>query len=423
MAVLVERDHFGIFGKMNAGKSTVMNLLTQQESSIVDSHPGTTADTKVTLIEIHGIGPVKLMDTAGADEQSGLGEKKRHKLFNDLKACDLMILVIDPSSTTLAAEQTLLDAARAADKQVLVVYNLFKPGDAASTVRMETALPLLRFYPKLAINADQSAERSKLINFIKAHYAARHTTVPLLPFLERDRYYLLNIPMDEETPPGRYLRPQAMVEEYITRHWGWPVSFRPDLAKARGGDAGAASAEKARFDAVCARLGDRLAGVITDSQAMDVMHRWVPSTMPLTTFSIVMINYMSRGRLSDFVQGLRDVNELKAGDRILIVEACNHSRIAEDIGTVQIPTAIARHFPGVTVEHNFGREFQDNPDLARYRLVIHCGGCMISPQALTARVRDLTQIGVPFTNYGLFLSALQGKAALRRVLKPWGLKP
>ena len=136
-----------------------------------------------------------------------------------------------------------------------------------------------------------------------------------------------------------------------------------------------------------------------------------------------MINYMSRGRLADFVRGLRGVDQLTAGDRILIVEACNHSRVAEDIGTVQIPKAIARRFPGVTVEHNFGREFQDNPDLSRYRLVIHCGGCMISPQALTARVRDLTQIGVPFTNYGLFLSALQGKAALHRVLKPWGLEP
>ncbi|MFH1708422.1 MAG: hypothetical protein ABIF71_10985 [Planctomycetota bacterium] len=132
---------------------------------------------------------------------------------------------------------------------------------------------------------------------------------------------------------------------------------------------------------------------------------------------------MSRGWLADFVRGLRGVDKLAAGDRVLIVEACNHSRIAEDIGTVQIPKAIAARFPGVTVEHNFGREFQDNPDLGRYRLVIHCGGCMIAPQALTARVRDLTQIGVPFTNYGLFLSALQGEAALRRVLNPWGIEP
>jgi hypothetical protein len=154
-----------------------------------------------------------------------------------------------------------------------------------------------------------------------------------------------------------------------------------------------------------------------------VMHRWVPMTTPLTTFSIVMINHMSRGRLADFTRGLEGLDGLKAGDRVLIVEACNHSRIAEDIGTVQIPKAIARRFPGVVVEHNFGREFQENPGLARYRLVIHCGGCMIASQALMARIRDLTQVGVPFTNYGLFLAALQGEAALRRVLKPWGIEP
>ncbi|MFH1706512.1 MAG: hypothetical protein ABIF71_01140 [Planctomycetota bacterium] len=115
--------------------------------------------------------------------------------------------------------------------------------------------------------------------------------------VERDRYYLPNIPMDEETPPGRYLRPQAMVEEYITRHWAWPVSYRSDLGKARSGDTTAA--EKARFGAVCDRLDDRLAGVVTDSQAMDVMHRWVPAAMPLTTFSIVMIN-------SDFLIPIRN---------------------------------------------------------------------------------------------------------------------
>lgn len=420
MAVLVERDHIGIFGKMNAGKSTVMNLLTQQESSIVDSQPGTTADTKVTLMEIHGIGPVKLLDTAGADEQSGLGEKKRRKVFSDLKACDLVLVVIDPASPAFDTEQELLDAARAADKQVLVIYNLFTPGAEGGSSRVEKVLPVLRFYPKLAIAANLPDTRSLLIDFIKAHYKSKHAAVQLLPFLAKDRYYILNIPMDEETPPGRYLRPQAMVEEYITRHWAWPVSFRMDLTKARGG---AEAAEKDRYNAVCSRLGDQLAGIITDSQAMDIMHRWVPADVPLTTFSIVMINYMSGGRLADFVRGLKGVDKLAPGDRVLIVEACNHSRIAEDIGTVQIPKTIARRFQGVTVEHNFGREFQDNPDLARYRLVIHCGGCMIAPQALAARVRDLTQIGVPFTNYGLFLSALQGEAALRRVLKPWGIEP
>ena len=128
--MIIERDHIGIFGKMNAGKSSIMNLLTQQTTSIVDPTPGTTADTKVALQEIHGLGPVKLFDTAGLDEETELGRKKRDKVLDDLKACDLVLLVIDPSTRTFAAEATILDRARELDKPLLVLYNLFSP-DAA----------------------------------------------------------------------------------------------------------------------------------------------------------------------------------------------------------------------------------------------------------------------------------------------------
>ena len=135
--------------------------------------------------------------------------------------------------------------------------------------------------------------------------------------------------------------------------------------------------------------------IITDSQAMDIMSKWTPHDIQLTTFSIMMINYVSKGRLSDFYEGIKALEDLEAGDRILIVEACNHSRIKEDIGLVQIPGFIEKKFPGVIVEHNFGREFQENPELEKYKLVIHCGGCMISSQKLLARIHDLVAVGVP----------------------------
>lgn len=112
---------------------------------------------------------------------------------------------------------------------------------------------------------------------------------------------------------------------------------------------------------------------------------------------------------------------LKAGDKVLIAEACNHSRIAEDIGTVQIPNFIKRHWPGVRIDHNFGREFQENEQLQSYKLVIHCGGCMITAQKLLARIRDLDSVGIPYTNYGIFLAHIQGPEALRKVLVPWGI--
>jgi hypothetical protein len=190
-----------------------------------------------------------------------------------------------------------------------------------------------------------------------------------------------------------------------------------DLGKARSGDA----RERHRWDSFLDGFGRRPKAIITDSQAMDLMHTWTPEDVMLTTFSIMMINYGSRGRLARFVEGIRALSDLKAGDRILIAEACNHSRIAEDIGTVQIPNFIQHRWPGVVVEHNFGREFQENQRLQSYRLVIHCGGCMISAQKLLARIRDLDSIGVPYTNYGLFLAWRQGPEALAKVLRPFGV--
>ncbi|PKL16455.1 MAG: hypothetical protein CVV49_16110 [Spirochaetae bacterium HGW-Spirochaetae-5] len=419
MTVLVERDNIGIFGKMNAGKSSVMNLLTQQETSIVDSTPGTTSDTKISLHEIHGIGPVRIFDTAGINELSELGEKKRKKVMSDLKETNLVLLVIDPSTSDFNAEAELLKEARELDRQIIIIYNIFSDEDKSRINEVEEKLALLRFHKKILIKANESSFRRQLLDFILENYEPENPLMDLLPFIERDRYYILVIPMDVETPPGRYLRPQAMTEEYITRHWAYPVSFRLDLASARGDDP---DAEKKRFLALINGLAEKPRCIITDSQAMDIMSKWCPDDIDLTTFSIVMINYMSGGKLSNFVKGVEAADNLKSGDSILIAEACNHSRVGEDIGTVQIPALVEKIYPGVKVEHNFGREFQDNSELEKYSLIIHCGGCMISRQKMTARIRDLDAVGVPYTNYGIFLSAVNGRAALRKVVKPWGIE-
>jgi len=413
--VLVERDHIGIFGKMNCGKSSIMNLLTQQQTSIVDSTPGTTADTKIALQEIHGLGPVKLFDTAGLDEAGELGSKKRAKGMAGLKECDLVLLVIDPDTQSFATEHEILAQARELDKQILVIYNLFQPSRPGRIPLVEERVPLLRFHKKISLAAIDPSCRPPLLNFILANFVSKNCRMELLPFVEGDEFYVLNIPMDDETPPGRYLRPQAMAEEYITRRWAFPVSYRMDLGKARSGDTG----ERRRFDAFLGSLNRRPRAVITDSQAMDLMHTWTPDDVMLTTFSIMMIHYTSRGRLAAFAEGTKTLDGLEPGDKVLIAEACNHSRIAEDIGTVQIPKFIAQRWPGVIVEHNFGREFQENDRLASYKLVIHCGGCMISAQKLLARIRDLDSIGVPYTNYGIFLAYAQGREALRKVLRPF----
>jgi len=412
---MTERDIIGIFGSMNAGKSSLMNLITQQESSIVDASPGTTADTRVTLMELHGIGPVKLMDTAGYDESDILGEKKRKKVSSALKECDLVLLVIDPSSPGLPTGKVLLDESRAEGKQVLIVYNLFSDEGVREIDGLKEQLRDLRDFPEITLSALDSGNRPSLLAFLLGNYIPKNNPTQLLPFVAPDEFYILNIPMDEETPPGRYLRPQAMAEEYITRHWGYPVSYRMNLVKARGNDIG----EKARWNSFLGSFGRRPKVIITDSQAMDIMKDWTPADIGLTTFSIMMINYMSRGKLTNFADAVRVVDRLEPGDSILIAEACNHSRIKEDIGTVQIPNVIAQRFPGVKVIHLFGREWPEPEELKTIKLVIHCGGCMITPQRMATRLRDLEKLNIPITNYGIFLSYVQGKKVLEQVLKPW----
>ncbi len=414
--MIIEREHIGIFGKMNSGKSSIMNLITQQDTSITDPTPGTTTDIKIAFAEIHGLGPVKLFDTAGLDEGNLLGEKKRNKVMNALKECNLVIIVIDPSTVDFDIEKLLVEESRKDEKQILVLYNFFRHFDQSIIPKIETQIPNLRFYPYMSLSAIDQKFRLPLLNFIINNYETEKLSIELLPFIEKDEFYILNIPMDEETPNGRFLRPQLMAEEYITRRWAYPVSYRINLKEARKKKS---KKEKERFNNFLNDFKRRPKVIITDSQAIDIMSEWVPDDILLTTFSIMMINYGSNGRLYDFYKGVKVLDTIQPGDKILIAEACNHSRIVEDIGTVQIPKIINERYEGVEVEFNFGREFQENNKLSEYKLIIHCGGCMISHQKLQSRLRDLRSVGVPITNYGVFLSFAQGENVLERVMKPW----
>jgi [FeFe] hydrogenase H-cluster maturation GTPase HydF len=413
---MMEKDVFGLFGKMNAGKSTLMNLLTQQETSIIDAKPGTTTDTKQTLMEIHGLGPIKLYDTAGIDEPGELGEKKRYKVFSSLKECDLILLVIDPSTVDLQAENALMQQTLEEGKQLLILYNFFQTIDPAKIAEKEASLPLLKKWTSFSLRANDPLFRQPLLNFLLENYEPKSVNIELLPFVKKEEYYVLVIPMDIETPKGRLLRPQGMVEEAILRHWAYPVCFRLDLAKARSRD----DSERKRFEDFLSNFQKRPLAVITDSQAIDQMHLWVHEEMALTTFSILMANYFSRGQLMKFVKGLQALETLQPEDHVLIVEACNHSRVGEDIGTKQIPQIFKEKFPKVVLHHNFGREFFFNEDLQKYKLVIHCGGCMIDSQKFVTRIRTLELAKVPFTNYGLFLAFQQGAKVLNRTLAPLG---
>jgi small GTP-binding protein len=431
----IERTIIGIFGRINAGKSTAMNLLTQQETSLVDAQPGTTADIKSALMEIHAIGPCKLLDTAGLDEESQLGEKKRRKTLDALEEVDLAVLVIDPVQCLLSEHLTVEDSvatlARKLGRPLCVVFNRHGDDDARlqpTGATLEQArrfclsvLPDAAATPVLDLDLADPGGSAPFAEFLAAASGRTGEQTPLLPMVTRHGAVVLHIPMDEETPSGRLLRPQEMAMEALLRA-GVPVGmYRVDLGLARSGNAALVDRQKQGFLDFLGSF-ERSGGVqlvITDSQAIDIMDPWVPREIPLTTFSIMMVNQTACGDMSVFVEGTRALDDLKAGDKVLVAEACNHDRIAEDIGTVQLPRKLERVVPGLRFDHAFGREFPDPEELQQYAVAIHCGGCMIRPQKLSARVMRLREAGIPVTNYGLALSWYEGKATLGRVLAPW----
>lgn len=419
--ILVDRVNIGIFGKANAGKSTLMNLLLDQHHSIVDAQPGTTTDVVQAVMEIHGFGPVKVFDTAGLDEYSELGEKKKGKTLQVLKECDLVLLVVaQPSlSENLAEENEIVMLCKKYEKQLFIVFNAFgNPASAGAEIYGSARISTL------TINAHEAGADKKLISFVAQNYEKRRRIPELIPFMKPHSFVAMNIPIDDETPEGRLLRPQNVVLDFLLRRTVPFAGYRMDLNRARSTIASVRDEEKRRYLNFLNELDGKYNGlqlVITDSQAIDIVDPWTPDHIPLTTFSIIMINSQSNGNLTRFVEGLSVLPTLQDGDRVAIAEACTHNRTCGDIGTVQIPERLQKALSRkLEFDFNFGRDFPSEKDLKKYKLVIHCGGCMIDSQKVNSRMDDLQYQDTPITNYGLLLSYINSPRTLSRVLKPWG---
>lgn len=434
--VLVNRTNIGIFGKVNAGKSTIMNLLTMQETSIVDEKPGTTADVKQALLEIHDFGSVKVFDTAGLNEISELGKKKRFKALQALKESDLVLLVINPIASLkendFEVENQVSSLARKYGKKLFVIYNMFENdyeeknenGIEKIVQECNERIYFSQHLKQLVFNAHEENADKQLLEFIKKNFEKNEKKIELFPFLQ-EGFVAMNIPVDEETPEGRLLRPQNVVLDYLLRRFVPFAGFRMDLTKARSNVHEIKEEEKQKYLNFLNQLREKnnLQLVITDSQAIDVVAEWTPKEIPLTTFSITMIHYQSKGNLQRYVEGLQVLNGMKKGDKIIIAEACNHDRKCNDIGTVQIPNRLKEYLGfKPEIDFVFGREFPSEKELQKYKLVVHCGGCMVDSQKVNARMQDLMQLKIPVTNYGLLLSCIHSKEAFERVLAPWKIK-
>ena len=378
------RVHIGIFGRRNAGKSSLMNALTGQELSIVSEHLGTTTDPVSKSMELLPMGPVVIFDTPGLDDVGDLGTLRVRKAAQVLNKTDVALVVIDPT-VGIAEEETAL-IAKIEQKKIpyIVVYN---KSDIATA-------------PDGAISV--SAATGAGINELKERIASLKMPEPprlLEGLCAPGDVCVLVTPIDSAAPKGRMILPQQQVMREVLDNHGIAPLVQPEELKA-----------------VLGTLNVKPRIVITDSQAFGRVSRDVPEDIPLTSFSILFAR--QRGFLNAAIKAVKALPTLKDGDKLLICEGCTHHRQCDDIGTVKIPRWLmqntGKHFE---FEWTSGTGFPD--DLTPYSMVIHCGACMLNPREVTYRMNCALDQGIPFINYGILIAALHG--VLERSIRPLGL--
>ena len=379
-----QRVHIGFFGCRNAGKSSLVNAVTGQALAIVSDIRGTTTDPVTKAMELLPLGPVVIIDTPGIDDEGPLGELRIQRARDALNRCDIAVLVADGARGLQQADGQLLELMRARALPHLIAWNKSDLPDAL---------------PPIADAIPVSALTGKNIGAFK-EALARAVPDAAPPRLVGDLVSpgdvaVLVCPMDESAPKGRLILPQQQVIR--------------DLL-----DAGAAAlvSRETELEAALQRLGAPPRMVVTDSQAFRVVNDIVPDAVPLTSFSILMARY--KGFLETAVAGVRAIDALGDGDRVLMAEGCTHHRQCNDIGTVKIPRWLRQHTGrDIAIETCTGRDFPE--DLTPYRAVIHCGGCMLTETVVQYRMRQAQAQGVPFTNYGIVIARITG--ALERSLR------
>lgn len=383
-----ERLHIGIFGKRNAGKSSIINAITGQELAIVSEVKGTTTDPVYKAMELLPLGPVVMIDTPGLDDEGELGAMRVRKSYQVLNKTDIALVVADAADGVGAAETALIERIRKKGIPYLIVYN--KSDVGAQPVMSENSISV-------------SAKTGENI------YALKERIGSLVPqgdhgkrivgdLLSPSDIAVLVVPVDSAAPKGRLILPQQQTIR--------------DILDA---SAIAAVTKETELSETLAALGKPPRMVITDSQAFGLVSKLVPEEIPLTSFSILFSRY--KGNLAAAVQGAKAVDSLEDGDSVLICEGCTHHRQCEDIGTVKMPAWIKKH-TGKDLAFHFtsGTEFPD--DLSPYRLIIHCGGCTLNEREMQYRIKCAADSGVPMTNYGTMIAYIHGILARSVALFP-----
>ena len=383
-----ERIHIGFFGKRNAGKSSVMNAVTGQDIAVVSDVKGTTTDPVYKSMELLPLGPVVMMDTPGIDDEGDLGNLRVKKSYQVLNKTDVAVLVIDGTAGASEEDRALLIRIR--EKKIPYVVVLNKKELAPPEAEQDTArfLELAEDHMISVSAADGSG-----IHELKEMIGRIAETEEPEKYLVRDLLApsdvaVLVVPIDSAAPKGRLILPQQQTIR--------------DILEA---DAISVVAKETELRDALGKLGTKPKMVITDSQAFAQVAKDTPDDILLTSFSILMARY--KGNLEQAVRGVTALDALEDGDTVLISEGCTHHRQCDDIGTVKIPRWI-REYTGreIQIETTSGTEFPD--DLTKYKLIVHCGGCMLNEREMKYRLSCAQDQGVPMTNYGILIAYVKG---------------
>ena len=383
-----ERTHIGFFGKRNAGKSSIINAVTGQDLAVVSDVKGTTTDPVYKSMELLPLGPVVMMDTPGIDDEGELGSLRVRRSYQVLNKTDAAVLVIDGTAGASGEDRALLDRIRAKGIPFIVAVNkkeLAGP-DMVQNIKKQLDLEDDRLCPVSAATGEGIFELKERIAAVAKREEPERALVRDL--LDPSDIVVLVVPIDSAAPKGRLILPQQQTIR--------------DILEA---DAASVVVKENELKHVLGSFQKKPKMVITDSQVFAQVSKDTPDEIPLTSFSILMARY--KGNLEQAVRGVTALDSLADGDAVLISEGCTHHRQCDDIGTVKIPRWI-REYTGkdIRIETTSGTEFPD--DVTGYKLIIHCGGCMLNEREMKYRLSCAEDQGVPMTNYGILIAYVKG---------------
>lgn len=384
---MANRIHIGIFGKRNAGKSSIINAMTGQSLAIVSDVAGTTTDPVLKAMELLPLGPVVIIDTPGLDDVGELGLMRVQKAYQILNKTDIAVVVIDGSVGVTEEDEKIIERIKEKNIPYVVVKNKMdlwekaeESGENTISVSAATGQNIYELKELIAKQVPKENDSRRIVGDI----------------LQQGDFVVLVVPIDSAAPKGRLILPQQQTIRDVLEAGASAIVTR---------DSELADTLKS--------LGKKPRMVITDSQVFGKVSKIVPADVELTSFSILMARY--KGDLETNVKGARTLEKLRDGDKVLISEGCTHHRQCEDIGTVKMPRWI-QEYTGKQLEFHFTSGTEFPLDLTEYALIVHCGGCTLNEREMKYRLKCAEDQNIPMTNYGICIAYMNG--ILERSIRP-----